>query len=669
MQSPMTLFSVQEGAFLRVLLIDDQSLTEFLLRKMVGKENNIQLYYCEKPEEAIMMAEGLLPSVILLDMYMGPVDGMTLLHQFRQHELLAEVPIIMLSVEENASMKAAAFAGGANDYLIKLPEREEMLARLTFHADSYHNLLHRRRSEEKFRQLFEHSHDAIFLTETINGIIKDCNSAAIRLLEMEKKNILGSSFHKIFTKECRTSFQPTDQDITTDSYPNEATIVRANMERISVAVSHSCFSQDGCLFTQWMLRDISERKQLLSSLEEILQVAESANRAKSDFLATMSHEIRTPMNVMIGRAELLLETELTPLQQEHVGVINRAGATLLSLINDILDISKIESGSLELEEKEFLLTALMIEIQEIFIESARKKGLTLELEIQSGIPDRVIGDATRLGQIMFNLVSNAIKFTKQGGIEMKLKQANRRGEEGRVLFLVKDTGIGIAREKQEMIFNPFSQADSSITREFGGTGLGLSICNRLVEMMGGQMRVNSELGRGSTFYFTLSLETPFSAGVAHIAPNKSPEVIELALSANHLRAQFRSMNILIVDDSEDNRLLFQAFLKTSGHYLYLGEDGHQALNLFKSNKFDLIFMDLQMPGKDGLQATREIRQWEAEHNIPATPIFALTAHATPEDTEKCLEAGFNKHLTKPIRKQKLLEAIQSVMDMNKLSDS
>jgi signal transduction histidine kinase/CheY-like chemotaxis protein len=397
---------------------------------------------------------------------------------------------------------------------------------------------------------------------------------------------------------------------------------------------------------------LAERRARLRNEEALKQArwqAECADRAKSSFLAAVSHELRTPMNAILGMSDLLWESPLNLEQRQYVEVFQRAGKNLLTLIDDLLDLSKIESGRFELERTEFDLSDVVERSAELMAPKARAKCVELSTRMSPDVHTRLAGDPVRLQQILINLLGNAIKFTSSGQIVLAV-QAHESGQPGWISVAVSDTGIGIPPDRLEAIFDDFKQADSSTTREYGGTGLGLGISRRLVSSMGGELTVTSRVGEGSTFRFAVKL------GVATELVDPRDRVATVKESP--ALAPQAGVRILIAEDSSDNRLLLRAYLKGGAYAVTFAEDGKQAVNMFLSGQFDLILMDIQMPVMDGLAATSVIRAIERDQDRARTAIVSLTANALQRDIEATRKAGCDAHLSKPISKQKLLTAIE-----------
>jgi PAS domain S-box-containing protein len=413
--------------------------------------------------------------------------------------------------------------------------------------------------------------------------------------------------------------------------------------------------------------DVSEQRAARDAMQRGVESAQAASRAKSEFLANMSHEIRTPLNGILGMTELMLESKLDTEQREDLALVKASADALLGIVNDILDFSKIEAGKLDIEEVPFDLARLVRETVRAMAWRARQKGLELRCDMPASLPRMVRGDPGRLRQVLVNLLGNAIKFTAYGKVELALRALREREDRCEVEFAVSDTGIGIAPDKQKLIFDAFSQVDGSTTRQYGGTGLGLAISRRLVFLMQGQLDVSSEPGVGSTFRFSIPLKptalplswlagTPVlpaaSDGAALAAPASDADTIGAAAAGPGATG----LRILLAEDNQVNQRLALRLLEKMGHRITLVDNGHAALEGGMHGGFDLILMDVQMPGLDGLSATRQIRQWEHQHG-GHVPIIAMTARAMQGDRERCLEAGMDDYLSKPIDSERLRQLV------------
>jgi len=644
------------------------------------------------------------------------------------------------------------------------------------------------------RSLIESNIDALMTTDP-SGIITDVNKQMEALTGCTRDELIGAPFKSYFTDperaEAAIKLVLSEKKVT--NY--ELTACARDGKETVVSYNATTFYDRGRTLQGVFAaaRDVTERKRLDQVLQEknvelesARSAAEKANLAKSDFLARMSHEIRTPMNAIIGMADLLWETSLISEQREYVRIFRKAGSQLLDLINDILDLSKVESGHLVLESIDFDLGEVLDKTLEMMAIRAHEKGLELALRIAPEIPTALVGDPARLRQVLINLIGNAIKFTEQGEVIVRVERDPADAAASALRFAVCDTGIGIPEETRELIFAPYTQVDTSTTRKFGGTGLGLAISRRVVELMQGRIWAESSVGAGSTFYFTARFavggKPPLRAlsglmdlkdvktlviddnttnrlilremlsrwgavvteaaggeeglsellraqqaavpyalvlldcrmpvvdgfqvaeqihqhptmagttilmltsdnragdfarsrdlGVAAylVKPVKRAELLEAIQQARAGAAALvepaapggvledaRGLRILLAEDSLDNVLLIQSYLKPSGYSVDLAGNGEVALQMCISGTYDVVLMDVQMPVMDGYSATRRIRQWEGENRARPVPILALTAHALPEEVQKSLDAGCTAHLTKPIRKATLLHAIE-----------
>ncbi|WXL24262.1 MHYT domain-containing protein [Ectopseudomonas mendocina] len=525
---------------------------------------------------------------------------------------------------------------------------------ITLMVAALNSLIHSRELREKIegsksrlRATLDTAVDGIITIDS-KGLIQGFNKSAERLFGWTASEVLGRNIKMLMPEPDQSKHDGYLQNYHSSGNPKiigigrEVMGLRKDGSLMPMRLAVGRMDLPGELLFVGFVSDISERHALEASLRETAERAEQAAAAKSTFLANMSHEIRTPMNSIIGFTELLLQNAPSPEQRKHLTNIRQSSRTLLGLINDILDTTKMEKGRLELEHTDFSLKGLAQQIESSLWPSAQPRNLSLNSDFQADMPEYFKGDPLRVLQVLTNLVGNAIKFTEQGGV-----QVIYRYEDETVHIQVRDSGIGMSAPQIESIFAPFTQADASISRRFGGTGLGTTIARQLVDLMNGRIEVESQLGQGSTFHVWL----PLPVGEA---PAKAQNSEKISLPP---------LRILIADDVPQNLELLALTLEGNNHHVTMAHDGEEAFKLFCHGKFDVVLMDMHMPGIDGLQATRMIRNHERNQQLSPTPVVALTASVMEEDQRAAKRAGMDGFAVKPLDVPQLYREIARVLNI------
>jgi len=505
-------------------------------------------------------------------------------------------------------------------------------------------------AENRMRRRIELLSEVIFETDA-TGALVFLNPAWEKVVGRPVGESLGSPVSRFVPQEDWPTLTAamTGGGVSPSVGQSQIRLIRSDGRTVWAAILATPMPDGGVVGT---LRDITgvrryqrELEAAKEDAERMAVTAQAANRAKSEFLATMSHEIRTPLNGIMGMAELLVDSPLPSKQRQYAEIVHVSGKALLSVINDILDYSKIEAGMLATETLPFDLHTVLEQASELLRPRALEKGIGFGLSYAEGMPRRFLGDAGRIRQIILNLTGNAIKFTEKGRVSVVASCVERGDGDALIRMAVEDTGIGIPDNLQPRLFEKFFQADSSTTRRYGGTGLGLAICKRLASLMGGDIGVASKVGQGSTFWVTLRLPIDPAEGAGAPAGEST---LETAAAAK--------CRVLLVEDNPTNQFLAEEYLRRIGCAVVVARNGHDAVQLASQRDFDVILMDCHLPELDGFGATAQIRRQEAGRR--RVPIVALTANAMPGDRERCLAAGMDDYLGKPISLQELSRCIR-----------
>ena len=589
----------------------------------------------------------------LWETYRNVIIALSFFALFFSALIYASVSYLVVNPVLRLGKAADQLALGNFDAMLPAPSTDELGSLV--HAFSSMRKS-RKLSEARMMAIFDNAPDA-FIQLDENGMILNWNDNASQIFGYTKNEVIGKPFDMATPDRANTlnieyrGFQDQADDYQVGGLSREVIGKRKDGSRFPLEIRAGEVEFEGETNFIISARDITRRKESETELLEAISDAEAANAAKSAFLSNMSHEIRTPMNSIIGMTGLALKSQLDPKQRDYMIKVEYSAKHLLSLINDILDFSKIELNKLELEKVSFRLESVFESILVQFADNAKEKGLRLLVDMDHELSVPLLGDTLRLTQVLLNYTSNAVKFTSQGEIKVSARKFESYDDAYLIRFEVQDTGIGISEKDIGTLFQVFHQADASTTREFGGSGLGLAISKQLVELMGGAVGVSSQLGKGSTFWFTVRL----GKGERLAAESQSNQLD---------RENFQGASILLVEDNIFNQQVAQEILEGFGASVSIANNGLEAVNTLLNQRFDCVLMDVQMPVMDGLEATRQIR---ANPLLAGTHIVAMTANAGAEDRARCFAAGMDKFISKPVFADKLYIAISECLSGKRTS--
>lgn len=651
----------------KILIVDDK------VENLVALEKLLSVFKVE-PIRALSGNEALQQTLnhqfalALVDVQMPGMDGYETVAYMRSSQETKLLPVIFVSAIYREDFHIVkGIESGAVDFITKPIIPEILRGKVKIFLELYEQrrsleveIVKRIHIEKRLsrgnallKSFLQSIPDLVFYKD-VDGKYLDCNKAFSEFNDSDRKAIIGKTDFDIYTKKEAQLFSSTDQEILSgkEQVKMEMWGTWPDGRRVLLETHKNPIIDDTgeIIGIIGISRDITEKHFDKMELQKSKDEAESANMAKSMFLANMSHEIRTPMNGIIGMTDILQQTDLTKEQKEFLKIISLSGTNLLTIINDILDFSKIESGGIVLEKINFKLLDPIEETIKLLSYKVEQKNLYLKLDASQDLPEIVNGDPLRTKQILINLVNNALKFTSEGGITISIELQEKASKKTSILIKVIDTGIGISEEGQQKLFKSFSQTDASTSRKYGGTGLGLSISKRLVELMNGEIGVESEEGKGTTFWFNLTFGTAGNVKISGEENDKKEQV------------QKCSLNILLAEDNPINQRVALFNLKKMGHQVDIADNGKIALELFNKNKYDIILMDIQMPEMDGLEASKQIRICEKNNQDKGTiPIIAMTANAMRGDKENFINQGMSGYISKPFK----IKDLETILKMAK----
>lgn len=640
---------------IKILLVDDDDIDIMSFERTLKKADiQYELISCTYAAEALEILEYKRHKIdcIFLDYQLPGTDGLQLLKSIRQKNF--EQPISIMTSHGDEKLAVEMMKSGAFDYFPKSDINPEKLARKIHSIINYLQIQTDKKKIEEdldshkmfLQAITESSPNIIFIYDLSLNKFTYFNRSLREDLGYKKTDVYSTPFSDLIHSDDKIKIKKHLNNLKNlplqKTYEFEYRVKNEKNEWVWYLCRNIIFKQNENDTNKEILgttTNINKQKQAEERSEKALEMAEKALEIKAEFLSNMSHEIRTPMNAIMGLSDIVLQQPLEHSVEDNLKSIKQSADNLLVIINDILDFSKIEAGKVKIENIKFNFIYQIEHIKKTMEFKAKNKNLDFRVNINKEIPKYLKGDPYRLNQVILNLCSNAIKFTQKGyvAIDIELKKLDNLKAE--IYFSVTDTGIGISKEYQQEIFSSFTQADTNVTRQFGGTGLGLTITKQLIGLMGGQILIESTLGKGSKFYFNLTFEITDQS--EELNDNKSHNEAEKSL---------KGLNILVLEDNVINQKVVSQILETWNCNYSIAENGFKGINLLKNNKYDLILMDLQMPQLDGFETTKAIRTGRAGINNLRVPIIALTADAFPETKNKVVEIGMNDLVSKPFNK-------------------
>lgn len=647
----------------QVLIVDDDEFERKVFNRTLGYLNiKCEIHDAYDVASTLQVLKQKDIDCVFLDYNLGSITAFDIIEQIKAAGIQVNIAIITALKDQNIAVNL--LKAGAIDYINKADLNPDKIEQIISAAATIKTYSKQKNDAEialknqlaKIEAILESTQSAIFAVDK-NYLITGFNSAFSKLYQKyfatNTEPQKGINIQTVFSDRLAKPNNSITRALSGENFTEEQEIVFHDFDKHYFEMSYNPIKNEHSeiIGVAVFAQDITDKKRneeaLLKAKNEALQAAQ----AKSDFLSNMSHEIRTPMNAIIGITDLLLDKLAIPENREYLQSIKYSADNLLHIINDILDLSKIEAGKVELEEEPFNLEQKINELKRTFQPKANEKKIELITMITKDVPAYVKGDQFRLNQILLNLISNAIKFTSKGSITVRVELKKGSTENCTLLFSVTDSGIGIAEDKLNSIFDTFTQAYTDTTRKFGGTGLGLAISKNLVQLQQGYMGVHSKLGAGSTFYFEIPYKTVSPQEIKNIVPQQN-QMIEDALKKNNA-SLLSGARILLVEDNSLNQFVAKQLLKKWESEVAVAETGVEALHMLAETEFDIVLMDLQMPEMNGFEATTQIRSGATKVLNPKIPIIALTADAFEETRKRVIEAGMNDFITKPFKQDDL----------------